>query len=86
MYIIFEIQNLFKLNDNHPIFKGLQLVAAALSFGHGANNTQKTMEVIAALFVGAGYAEANADKTIGIPEWVAISAYLAITLGTLLGS
>lgn len=86
MYIIFGIQNLFKLHDNHPIFKGLQLVAAgALSFGHGANDAQKTMGVIAALFVGAGYAEANADKTIGIPEWVAISAYLAITLGTLWG-
>jgi PiT family inorganic phosphate transporter len=87
MYIVLGIQWLTKLHDNHPVFKGFQLVsAAAVSFGHGANDAQKTMGVIAALLVGAGYTEIGADgKTIEVPEWAALSAYAAIALGTLWG-
>ena len=68
------------------MFKGAQLVsAAALSFGHGANDAQKTMGVIAALLVGAGYTSAAPDGSIIVPDWVAISAYFVIALGTLWG-
>ncbi len=87
MYLVFGIQKLSKWHDDHPVFKGLQLVAAAgVSFGHGANDAQKTMGVIAALLLSAGYTEIGADgKTIEVPEWAALSAYGAIALGTLWG-
>lgn len=87
MYLVLGIQRLTKLHDDHPVFKGLQLVSAAgVSFGHGANDAQKTMGVIAALLLGAGYTEIGADgKTVVVPEWAALSAYAAIALGTLWG-
>ena len=85
MYIIFLVQKIFKWHDNHTVFKGLQLVAAAgLSFGHGANDAQKTMGVIAALLLTTGYIEAD-GKTVGVPTWVKLAAYSAIALGTLWG-
>ncbi|MDD2857464.1 MAG: inorganic phosphate transporter [Candidatus Nanopelagicales bacterium] len=87
MYLVFGLQRMFKMHDNHPVFKGLQLIsAAAVSFGHGANDAQKTMGVIAALLLGAGYTSLAEDgKTVLVPEWVALSAYAAIALGTLWG-
>ena len=87
MYLVLGIQRLSRWHDDHPVFKGLQLVsAAAVSFGHGANDAQKTMGVIAALLLGAGYTQIGADgKTVEVPEWAALSAYSAIALGTLWG-
>ena len=87
IFLVLGIQKLLRWHDNHPVFKGLQLVsAAAVSFGHGANDAQKTMGVIAALLLGAGYTELAEDgKTVVVPEWVALSAYGAIALGTLWG-
>ncbi len=87
MYLVFLVQKLFKMHDDHKAFKGLQLVsAAALSFGHGANDAQKTMGVIGALLLGAGYTQMGADgKTIVLPLWVELAAYSAIALGTLWG-
>ncbi len=86
-YLILGIQRLLKWHDNHPVFKGLQLLSsAALSFGHGANDAQKTMGVIAALLLGAGYTSVGADgKSIEVPEWVALASYSAIAIGTLWG-
>jgi inorganic phosphate transporter, PiT family len=87
MYLVFGLQHAFRLHDDHPVFKGLQLVsAAAVSFGHGANDAQKTMGVVAALLLGAGYTTVAADgSTIVVPEWVALGAYTAIAMGTLWG-
>ena len=87
MYLVFGIQRVFRLRDEHPVFKGAQLVsAAALSFGHGANDAQKTMGVIAALLLGSGHSALAADgKTVVVPEWVALSSYSAIAVGTLWG-
>ena len=85
MYLVIGIQKVFKWGDNHPVFKGAQLVsAAAVSFGHGANDAQKTMGVVAALLLGAGYTEMAGDN-IAVPEWVGLAAYSAIALGTLWG-
>jgi PiT family inorganic phosphate transporter len=85
MYVVFLVQKIFKLHDDHPSFKGLQLVsAAALSFGHGANDAQKTMGVIGALLLGAGYTTSD-GKNLDVPMWVELSAYSAIALGTLWG-
>ena len=87
MYLVAGAQRLFRMRDEHPVFKGLQLVSAgAVSFGHGANDAQKTMGVIAALLLATGHTQMSADgKTVELPEWVALSAYSAIALGTLWG-
>jgi PiT family inorganic phosphate transporter len=62
-------------------FRRLQLVSAALySLGHGTNDAQKTMGIIAGVLFTAGYLQ-----TFDIPFWVVISAHVAIALGTLSG-
>jgi PiT family inorganic phosphate transporter len=62
-------------------FRRLQLVSAALySLGHGANDAQKTMGIIAgALFAGGLITQFRIDL------WVVLSAHAAIALGTLSG-
>jgi PiT family inorganic phosphate transporter len=62
-------------------FRRLQLVSAALySLGHGGNDAQKTMGIIAgALFAGGMINEFRIDW------WVILSAHAAIALGTLSG-
>jgi PiT family inorganic phosphate transporter len=62
-------------------FRKLQLLsAAAYSLGHGTNDAQKTMGIIAGVLLTAGYI----DKFF-IPVWVVLAAHAAIGLGTLSG-
>ena len=62
-------------------FRRLQLCSAAMySLGHGTNDAQKTMGIIAGLLFAAGYL-----KTFYIPFWVILMAHAAIGLGTLTG-
>ena len=62
-------------------FRRLQLVSAALySLGHGTNDAQKTMGIIAGVLFTAGYL-----TTFEIPFWVIMAAHIAIALGTLSG-
>jgi len=84
--VVYLLQRVTRWKDDAKPFKGLQIVsAAAVSFGHGANDAQKTMGVIAAVLAGTGYLSADAKGKIPVPEWVAISAYAAIALGTVWG-
>jgi PiT family inorganic phosphate transporter len=63
-------------------FRRLQLVSAALySLGHGTNDAQKTMGIIAALLFSSGYL----GQEFYVPTWVILSAHAAIALGTLAG-
>ncbi len=63
-------------------FRRLQLVSAAVfSLGHGANDAQKTMGIIAVLLYSTGYL----GDTFYVPVWVIFACYLAISLGTLAG-
>jgi PiT family inorganic phosphate transporter len=63
------------------VFRKLQLLsAAAYSLGHGGNDAQKTMGIIAGVLLTAGYI-----KTFTIPVWVILAAHAAIALGTLSG-
>jgi inorganic phosphate transporter, PiT family len=63
-------------------FRRMQLVSAAMySLGHGSNDAQKTMGIIAGVLFTAGYL----DSTETIPLWVILSAHAAIALGTLSG-
>src|SRR5205807_7369002 len=62
-------------------FRRLQLLSAALySLGHGTNDAQKTMGIIAGVLFTAGYI-----KVFTIPVWVILAAHTAIGLGTLSG-
>jgi PiT family inorganic phosphate transporter len=64
------------------IFKKLHLFsAAAYSLGHGANDAQKTMGIITVLL----YSQGMLGGEFHVPEWVVISCYSAIGLGTLSG-
>jgi PiT family inorganic phosphate transporter len=64
------------------VFRRLQLVsAAAYSLGHGTNDAQKTMGIIAVLLFSAGYLGPEFD----VPFWVVIIAHVALGLGTLMG-
>jgi PiT family inorganic phosphate transporter len=63
-------------------FRALHLVsAAAYSVGHGLNDAQKTMGIIAVLLYSTGYLHGE----FHVPHWVAISCYIAIGLGTMTG-
>ena len=62
-------------------FRRLQLLSAALySLGHGANDAQKTMGIIAGVLLAGGYL-----TVFEIPFWVVLAAHGAIALGTLSG-
>jgi PiT family inorganic phosphate transporter len=63
-------------------FRRLQLVsAAAFSLGHGTNDAQKTMGIIAVLLFSTGHL----GDHFYVPIWVILSAHASIALGTLTG-
>ncbi len=64
------------------LFRILQLVSSAVfSLGHGSNDAQKTMGIIAVLLFSTG----RLGSDFYIPHWVIFSCYTAIALGTLSG-
>jgi inorganic phosphate transporter, PiT family len=66
-------------------FRRLQLLsAAAYSLGHGGNDAQKTMGIIAGALVAGRYLNLI-DGKLPIPLWVILAAHAAIALGTLSG-
>lgn len=65
------------------VFRKAQLASAALySLGHGGNDAQKTMGIIAGVLVASNI---NAAATKEIPLWVVLTCHAAIALGTLSG-
>jgi inorganic phosphate transporter, PiT family len=67
-------------------FRRLQLLsAAAYSLGHGGNDAQKTMGIIAGALVAGRYLQLGQAGQLPIPLWVILSAHAAIALGTLSG-
>jgi PiT family inorganic phosphate transporter len=71
------------------LFRLVQLVsAAAYSLGHGTNDAQKTMGIIAALLYASIWKSeqgAFMAGSIGFPFWIVLVCHLAIGLGTLAG-
>jgi PiT family inorganic phosphate transporter len=64
------------------VFRRLQLLsAAAYSLGHGTNDAQKTMGIIAVLLFTTGHLGGE----FHVPIWVILSAHAAIALGTVFG-
>ncbi len=63
-------------------FRRLQLISAALySLGHGGNDAQKTMGIIAVLLFSQGLLGSH----FYVPMWVVLASQLAMGLGTLFG-
>lgn len=63
-------------------FRHLQLLSAGLySLGHGGNDAQKTMGIIAVLL----YSQGHLGAEFHVPLWVVLSAQTAMGLGTLMG-
>lgn len=63
-----------------PIRAAEWAMSAALSFGHGANDGQKAMGVIAALLLASGHL-----SSLTVPLWVKLACGAALTLGTAMG-
>jgi PiT family inorganic phosphate transporter len=64
------------------VFRALQFVSAsAFSLGHGGNDAQKTMGIIAVLLFAHGGKHGSFD----VPLWVVLSCQAAMALGTLTG-
>jgi PiT family inorganic phosphate transporter len=64
------------------VFRKLQFVSASLySLGHGGNDAQKTMGVIAVLL----YAHGKLHGAFHVPLWVVLSCQAAMAFGTLAG-
>jgi PiT family inorganic phosphate transporter len=63
-------------------FQRLQFVSASLySLGHGGNDAQKTMGIIAVLLFSQGHLGSH----FYVPFWVVIACQIAMALGTLIG-
>ncbi|MBI1934646.1 inorganic phosphate transporter [Candidatus Peregrinibacteria bacterium] len=86
---------LFHLFQNAPpgrvnrYFRLLQLFSAALySLGHGTNDAQKTMGIIAGLLFSIPayqHLVTTADGSMRIPLWIILLCHTAIALGTMAG-
>ena len=66
---------------DHMFRKGQLLSAALYSLGHGGNDAQKTMGIIAGLLFSSGFL----TGAFHIPLWVVLSCHGAIALGTMCG-
>jgi PiT family inorganic phosphate transporter len=63
-----------------PTSGGQWVTAAALAFSHGANDTQKSVGVIAAVLLASGRI-----TTLEAPSWVTLVCAVALTAGTAMG-
>jgi PiT family inorganic phosphate transporter len=61
--------------------RGQLLSAAAYSLGHGTNDAQKTMGIIAVLLFSTGHL----GPEFYVPFWVVLAAHAALALGTMAG-
>jgi len=81
-YIIYSLfRNQSPYHVDHLFRKGQFISAACYSIGHGGNDAQKTMGIIAGLLFSSGMT----GKEFHIPIWVVIACYGAISCGTLFG-
>jgi PiT family inorganic phosphate transporter len=79
------IINLFRKSNPYKAenwFRRLQLLSSAmLSLGHGGNDAQKVLGIIAAAMVANG----NLDSIKNVPNWVPIACFTSIAFGTMSG-
>ncbi len=81
-YLVNHFENPPSAYKTGNMYKRLQLLSsAAFSIGHGGNDAQKVMGIIAAALVAGG----QIPDLGSMPVWVPIACYAAIGLGTLSG-
>lgn len=89
IYIILRLFRKQSPGNADRIFRRGQLISAGLySLGHGTNDAQKTMGIIAGTFYTAPafqHLVTNAQGELTIPFWIVLMAHAAIALGTLSG-
>ena len=82
MILAMNLSRYSNLAKSDKLFRKLQLVSAAVySLGHGMNDAQKTMGIIAMALFSQGLI----GNTFYIPLWVIITCYTVISLGTMFG-
>ena len=92
MFFLVVVLNIFRRSTpasvDHIFRRGQLLSAAAYSLGHGTNDAQKTMGIIAGVLFTVPayrYLVADPDGKLMIPFWIVLLAHAAIGLGTLSG-
>ena len=64
------------------VYRKMQLFSSAIySLGHGMNDAQKTIGIIAILL----YSKGLIDSSFNIPYWIIIMCYSVIAMGTMFG-
>ena len=64
------------------LYRKLQFISSAIySLGHGMNDAQKTIGIIAVVL----YSKGLIDSSFNIPYWIIIMCYSVIALGTMFG-
>ena len=82
MVISLNLNRNSNMARSDKLYRKLQLVSAAVySLGHGMNDAQKTMGIIAMALFSKGLL----GNTFHIPIWVIIACYTMISLGTMFG-
>lgn len=74
--------NTLNVDKSNKWFRRMQLISSgAFSIGHGGNDAQKAMGIIAAAMIAAG----QIGDAKELPYWVPFACHLAMGLGTLTG-
>ena len=84
LYMVFVLHatNGLSVKTADTLFRRLQLLSSAIhSMGHGMNDAQKTMGIIAITLFSAGLL----GPVFHIPIWIIFACYITISLGTLAG-
>jgi PiT family inorganic phosphate transporter len=85
LVITILIVNIFQRSNPYRAegwFRRLQLISSALlSLGHGGNDAQKVLGIIAAALMAHGDIQSFSE----LPHWVPIACFSAIALGTMSG-
>lgn len=82
MVVVMNLSRNSTVYQTDTIFRRLQLLSSAVfCMGHGMNDAQKTMGIIAMILFSRGLL----GPVFHIPMWVEISCYTVIALGTMMG-
>jgi PiT family inorganic phosphate transporter len=82
MVIVLNLNRHSSVARSTHVFRKLQLLSAAVySMGHGGNDAQKTMGIIAIIL----YSHGMLGPTFYIPLWIVVTCYIVISLGIMSG-
>jgi inorganic phosphate transporter, PiT family len=82
MVISLNLNRNSNMARSEKLYRKLQLCSSAVySLGHGMNDAQKTMGIIAIIL----YSKGLISSSFNIPYWIIIMCYTVIALGTMFG-